>query len=310
MAMDTPPFGDLSMAAGIALPGRPADPTDGESVYHNFVGPRFFETMGIPILAGRDIEPIDDERAPRRVVISERVARRYFSGDPLGRQILVGQAAATIVGIVKDVKYASLRAAAPLMIYRPSRQEANAPAHTFLIRTSSTTAEALTPMLHAEVRRAAPALPAPAVVSLDDQVAAVLVEERMLATVSSAIGVIVALLAAIGIYSTVASVVARRQREIGMRMALGASPRQVGRMVVGDAFRTAGVGLAIGVPGALFAGWAARGVLADVLFELSPTDPLILWSAAMAIVLITSLAAYVPARRAARIDPVAAIKHE
>ena len=129
--------------AGIAVPGRPADPDDAPPVYHNFVGPRFFETMGIPVLAGRDFQLGDDERAPRCVVISESVARRYFPGDdPLGRQILVREEApASIVGVVKDVRYASLRADAPLMIYRPYRQEASAPADAFLIRTSSATAE-------------------------------------------------------------------------------------------------------------------------------------------------------------------------
>jgi predicted permease len=315
MSMDTPPAGELSMCSGIEVPGRPADREDAPPVCRNFVGPRFFETMGIPVLAGRDFEVGDDERAQQRVVISESVARRYFGGeDPLGRQILVREprtrVSASIVAVVKDVRYTSLRADAPLMIYRPYRQETGAPANTFLIRTSAVTAEALTPFLRAEVRAAAPALPPPSVVSLEDRVAAVLVEERMLAALSSAIGVLAAILAAIGIYSTVASAVARRQREIGIRMALGALPGQVARMVVSEAFGIVAAGLAIGVPAALAAALAARGVLAGVLFELSPVDPLILSSSAVAILLIASLAAYVPARRASRIDPVAAVKYE
>ena len=211
---------------------------------------------------------------------------------------------------MKDVRYASLRADAPLMIYRPYRQETSAPADTFLIRTSSANAETLTPFLHAEVRAAAPALPPPSVVSLEDRVAAVLVEERMLAALSSAIGVLAAILAAIGIYSTVAAAVARRQREIGIRMALGALPGQVARMVVSEAFGIVAGGLAIGVPAAIATVLAARAVLAGVLFELSPMDPLIMSSSAVAILLIASLAAYVPARRASRIDPVAAVKYE
>jgi predicted permease len=317
MSMDTPPLGDLSMSAGIAIPGRPADPDDAPPVYHNFVGPRFFETMGISVLAGRGFEPADDERAPKRVVISESVARRYFRGeDPLGREVLVGgpyttgDGTASIVGVVKDVRYTSLRANAPLMIYRASRQETSAPANTFLIRTSSASPEALTALLSAEIRAAAPALPPPSVVRLEDQVAAVLVEERMLAALSSAIGVLAAILAAVGIYSTVASAVARRQREIGIRMALGAVPRQVARIVVGDAFRLVGSGLAVGIPAALAAALAARSLLAGVLFELSPTDPLILLGSTGAILLIASIAAYAPARRAARIDPVASLKYE
>jgi predicted permease len=319
MSMDSP-GDDLSMGAGMAVPGRPADPADAPQVYHNFVGPRFFETMGIPIVAGRDFAVSDDERAPKSVVVSESVAQRYFGKeDPLGRQIVVGDpqcqkcpapAAASIVGVVKDVRYASLRADAPLMLYRPYRQATSAPADTFLIQTSSATAEALTPLLRAEVRASAPALPPPSVVSLEDQVAAVLVEERMLAALSSAIGVLAAILATIGIYSIVASAVARRQREIGIRMALGALPDQVARMVVTEAFGIVTGGLAIGIPAAIATGLAARAILAGVLFELSPIDPLILSSSAVAILLIASLAAYVPARRASRIDPVAAVKYE
>jgi predicted permease len=311
MTMDTPLGGELSMAAGMGVPSRAADPDDAPPVYHNFVGPRFFETMGIPVLAGRDLQSGDDERAPKRVVISESVARRYFPGDdPLGRQVLLRGVPASIVGVVKDVRYSSLRTAAPLMIYRPYRQEASAPADAFLLRTSSATAAALSPLVRAEVRAAAPALPPPSVGNLEDRVAAVLVEERMLAALSSAIGALAAILAAIGIYSTVASAVARRQREIGIRMALGAVPGQVARMVVGEAFGIVAGGLALGIPAAMAVALAARSRLAGVLFELSPTDPRILVSATATILLIASLAAYVPARRASRIDPVAAVKYE
>jgi predicted permease len=317
MSMDTPPAGELSMCGGIAVPGRPAGRDYDPPVCQNFVGPRFFETMGIPVMAGRDFALGDDERAPQCVVISESVARRYFRGEnPLGRQLLVGGAIprtrvpASIVGVVKDVRYTSLRSDAPMMIYRPYRQDSGAPANTFLIRTSSGTSEALTPLLHAAIRTAAPALPPPSVVRLEDLVAGVLVEERMLAALSSAIGVLATILAAIGIYSTVASAVARRQREIGIRMALGALPGQVARMVASEAFGMVASGLAIGIPAAIATALAARAVLAGVLFELSPTDPLILSSSAIAILTIASLAAYLPARRASRIDPVAAVKYE
>ncbi|MGH9371286.1 MAG: FtsX-like permease family protein [Vicinamibacterales bacterium] len=195
------------------------------------------------------------------------------------------------------------------MIYRPYLQETGAPANTFLIRTSMT-AEALTPFLRAEIRAAAPALPPPSIVSLEDRVAAVLVEERMLAALSTAIGALAAILAAIGIYSTVAAAVARRQREIGIRMALGALPGQVARMVVSEAFGIVAGGLVIGVPATIATALAARAVLSGVLFELSPMDPVILSGSTVAILLMASLAAYVPARRASRVDPVAALKYE
>jgi putative ABC transport system permease protein len=314
--MDTPPAGELSMCGGIEIPGRPV-PEDAPPVCLNFAGPRFFETMGIPVLAGRDFQSGDDAHAQQRVVISESVARRYFGDDdPLGRQILAGGAVpgtrvpASIIGVVKDVRYTSLRAEPPLMIYRPSRQESSAPADTLLIRTSPLAADALMPLLRAEIRAAAPGLPPPTVVRLEDRVAAALVEERMLATLSATIGVLTALLAAMGIYSTAAAAVARRRSEIGIRMALGARPGEVARMVVGEAFAVVGVGLAIGLPAAIAAALAGRALLAGVLFQLSPTDPLNLFSVAIAVLVIAPLAAYAPARRASRIDPLAAIKHQ
>jgi predicted permease len=312
MTMDTPLGGDPSMSGtGITVLGRPADTEEVPRVYHNLVGPRFFETMGIPVLAGRDFEAGDDERASKVVVVSESVARRYFrGGDPLGRQILFRDVPASIVGVVKDVRYTSLRADAPLVTYRPYKQETMAPADTFVIRTSSASPEALIPSLRAELHALAPSLPPPSVVSLEDQVAAAMVQERMLAALSGAIGLLAAMLAAIGIYSTVAATVARRQREIGVRMAMGALPGQVARMMVADTFGIVAGGMVIGAAAALVAGQAARGVLAGVLFELSPTDPVILSGATAAILFIASLAAYVPARRASRIDPVAAIKYE
>jgi predicted permease len=310
--MDTPLGGEPSMSGtGLSLPGRPAEGEDAPRVFHNLVGPRFFETMGISVLAGRDFGPSDDERALKCVIVSESVARRYFPGeDPLGRQILFRGVAASIVGVVRDVRYTSLRDDPPLVTYRPYRQEPGAPANTFLIRASSGGVEALTPLLQAQARAAASSLPPPSVVSLSDQVAAGLLEERLLAALSSALGVLAAILAAIGIHSTVASVVARRQREIGIRMALGAVPGQVARMVVSETFWIVGGGLASGMALALAAARASHRVLAGVLFELSPADPIILVSAVLSILLIAAVAAYMPARRASRIDPVAAIKYE
>jgi predicted permease len=312
LTMDTPLGGEPSMSGtGISLPGRPADTDDAPRVFHNFVGPRFFETMGIRIAAGREFAPGDDERAPKRVIVSESLARRYFHGqDPLGRQILFGGVPATIVGIASDVRYTSLRTDPPLVTYRPYRQDPGAPANTFLVRAGSARVEPLKPALDAQVRAAAPTLPPPSVVSLSDQLAAVLVEERLLAALSSVLGLLAAILAAIGIYGLVASVVARRQREIGIRVALGAVPGQVARMVVWETFWIVGGGLTTGIVLAVGAALAARSLLAGVLFELSPADPLILSSVVLSILLLAALAAYLPARRASQVDPVAAVRYE
>jgi predicted permease len=310
LSMDTPLGGEMSMAAGLSVPGQAMDPTSAPPVYHNFVGPRFFETMGIPVLTGRDFDERDDIRTQVVVAISESVSRRYFEGrDPLGSQVLFKDTPATIVGVVKDVRYTSLRTDAPMVLYRPYRQESNSPANTFLIRTSSSLA-VLAPLLQTEIRAAAPAIAIPSVVSLDDQVAASLLDERMLAFLSSALGVLATVLAAIGIYGTAAGAVARRRREIGIRMALGARPGQVVSLVTGETFRVVAVGLAVGVPAALVAGWASRGILTGVLFQLTPTDPLVMSSATVGILLVGLLSAYLPARRASQIDPVAVVRQQ
>jgi predicted permease len=312
MTMDTPLGGEPSMiSAGIRVAGRPADLAPAPTVYSNIVGPRFFETMGIPVLSGRDFDVGDDERAPRRVIVSDGVVRRYFAGeDPIGRAIVFGDVEASIIGVVRDIRFTSLRAEPPLITYYAARQETRTAASTFLIRTSADAAAAVMPQLRAEVQAAAPALPPPSVVRLDDRVAAGLREERMLASLSSALGVLASLLAAIGIYSTVASSVVRRQREIAVRMALGAVPRQVAGLVVAEAFGIVAIGLAIGIPIALAAAVAGRSVVAGLLFELSPADPLVMTSAAVTIVILAAIAAYVPAHRASRVDPVAALKYE
>ena len=143
---------------------------------------------------------------------------------------------------------------------------------------------------------------------MEDQVAAALFEERMLAALSSAFGALAAILAAIGIHSMSASLVARRRREIGIRMALGAAPNQLTRMVIRDMSAVVGWGLAIGVPASVAAGVAARSLLARALFEVTSTDPFILVTSVLSILLIASLAAYAPAHRAAQIDPIISIK--
>jgi ABC-type antimicrobial peptide transport system permease subunit len=245
------------------------------------------------------------------VIVSESVARRYFRDEnPLGRQILFRKQASTIVGVVKDIRYASLRAEAPLVTYHPARQESDTPATTFLLRTSSASAETLSPFLREAVRAVAPALPAPSVVSLDDRVAGGLRNERVLAALSGGIAMLAAVLAAIGIHGTIAAAVARRQREIGVRIALGAVPAEVARMVVADTFRTVAGGLAIGVPAALVGALVAPRVLTDVLFDLSPADPTTLCGTVVAILLIAVVASYLPARHASRMNPVAAINAE
>jgi predicted permease len=308
-AMDAPPATEMSMTSSIAVPGRPAEGEQAPPVHFNFVSPGFFKTMGIELTAGRDFEERDAARLSNRVIVSENLARRYFrSEDPLGRDVLVRGQVATIVGVARNVRYTSLRAEAPMVAYLPAMPAA-AHTRTFLIRTSGAST-ALAPLLQQEVRKARPGAPPATIQSVEDQVAGAMIEERMLAALSGAIGVLAAVLASVGIYATLAATVARRRREIGLRMALGARPGQVSSMIVREVALMCAAGLAIGIPAAIAAGRAAAGLLDRFLFELAPGDPLILTAASAAILGIALLAAYVPARRAARIDPLAAVKYE
>jgi len=309
-SMDTPLGGEMSMSAGLVIPGRPPEPDDGPQVFHNIVGPRFFETMGIPVVAGRDFSASDDEPAERSIVISESVARRYWpDADPLGRQISLSGAPATIVGVVKDVRYTSLRRDPSLVVYRSSAQEPRMSVETFLIRTSLSQA-AVTAAVQGEVRATTRLLPPPDVTSLRDQIAGALVNERLLAMLSTAVGGCAVILAAVGIYSAVAAVVGRRRREIGIRLALGAKPRQVVRLVVSDASVVVVAGLVSGVLLVLATQPWTSDILASVLFDLSPASPAILGGVTATIAAVAALAAFGPARRALKTDLVAVMKPE
>jgi len=317
LSVDTPLQGELSYGSTISVPGQPPAADDAPPVYHNHVGPRFFETLRIPLVAGRDFTERDNEAAASVVVISESVARQYFrGGDALGKQIVLGtatsprgQVPATVVGVAKDVRFTTLRDAGPQMVYRPYLQSKSIGALTFCIRTDDEP-ERLMSLLEREVRAVIPDRPIFQVRPLAEQVNAALVEERTLAALSGFFGVTAAVLACVGLYGTVAHSVARRTREIGIRIALGAQPGRVARMVLRESFALVGWGLAVGVPAAMAAAYASSSLIADLLFELKPTDPSALTLAAAGVLIVSGFAAFVPAHRAARVDPISALRAE
>jgi predicted permease len=313
LTMDTP-LGGLSYGAGISIPGRSAEGLqgdDGPQVYHNHVGSRFFETLGIPVVSGRDFDARDDERAPQRVVIGESVARRYFSGiNPLGREILIGGTRAEIIGVAKDVRYSSLREPAAQMIYRPYHQQpAGVNEMTFCLRASMHR-ERLTPFLRREVRAVSRDLPVASIRTLDEQVDATLVEERILAMLSSCFGALAVILASIGLYGTLAYAVVQCTREIGIRMALGADPRHMSRLLLGEALWLVAGGLTLGVAASWVVARLASNLLSGLLFELKPNDPLTIAISTLPILAAAILASYLPARRAARVDPMVTLRDE
>jgi predicted permease len=292
-------------------------PEDRRRVQLNIVAPRYFETLSTPLVAGRDFEPADADR-PRVAIINEAMAQYYFgTSSPLGRQFTVeGQSRPLeIVGVVGDAKYNDLHETPPRTFYMNALQGYGGDP-TFLLRTNVPPTSIV-----GDVRRVIAALmPSVAVArvgTLGAQMDASILPERLMAMLSTLFGVLAALLVAIGLYGVLAHTVTRRTNELGLRIALGASSRDVTRIVLTSAVRFVCAGLVIGAPIAYWAGDYAANVLAivtaaqadaPVTLPIDRTGPLVL--AAVAMLVVALVASYVPVRRATTVDPMVALRYE
>jgi predicted permease len=306
LSMDTP-LGGVSYTSGASLPGSTAQQSDALQVNVNSVGPRFFETMGIPLLRGRELGPRDDDRGPRVAVISESVALNLFRGrSALGEHINIDQSSMEIVGVTKDTRYHSLREPAQPMVYRPYLQMRKTWEELFFgIRTTGDP-DAITALVRRELHNAAPDVPVFSLSTLEKQVDATLVQERMVSTLSAWFGGFALLLASIGLYGRLAYAVVERTREIGIRLALGARRTVVMWAILREVIALVLCGLAIGLPLAIASARAIR----SLLYGLPPFDPSTLSAVAVTILGVAALAGYVPAFRASRVDPMVALRYE
>src|ERR1035437_2808075 len=276
-----------------------------------FISPRFFDTMGIPVLLGRDFTIQDDKGTPKVAIVNEKFARRYFGGaNAIGRHVGNGGNPGTktdieIVGVAKDTKYESMRDVIPYEMYLPYRQVEFVVGMTAYLRTEADS-ENMFSLLRRTVREVDSNVPVFRMRTLEQQVDKSLMSERLLATLSAIFGCLATLLAAVGLYGVMAYMVARRTREIGIRMALGASGGSVVWLVMREVLLLAVVGLAIGLPSA----WALTRLVETQLFGIQPADPPTMTVAAIGIVAVAALAGYFPARRATGIGPVRALRWE
>ena len=294
--------------SSISVQGSAQEPSD--VVYVNLVGASFFETMEMPILAGRSLNPRDDERAPKVAVINQTMARKYFGEDnPIGKRFGFGGDPAEagkieVVGVVRDAKYTSLRGETPPTAYTPYLQE-NPGQMNFEVRTAGDAAAMISSIRDA-VREVDSNLPLFDVKTQRKQAEESLAQERLFATLSGFFGVLALLLACVGLYGVMSYGVARRTNEIGIRMALGATTLRITRMVMRETMWVVVIGVVIGLSAAV----ASTRLIKSMLFGLAPTDPLTISVAALLLIAVAALAGYIPARRAARVDPMIALRYE
>jgi predicted permease len=276
------------------------------------VGDRYFETFRIPLLAGRSFTPADTETSPRVAVVNQALARAYFANqNPIGKTFATSDMKQNklvyrIVGVSADTRYASLREPPPPVFYLDYRQAPEVDwGMTFAVRTSAPR-QTIAPALRRAVQAVDRNLPLVDVRTQQEQIDQLLTNERIFADLTVAFGVLALVLASIGIYGILAYSVSRRTNEIGIRMALGARADQVMRMVLGEAGWMTVIGIVAGIGAAL----ALGRVITSLLYGLKAWDPATLAGAAGVLLLVALAASWLPARRAARIDPMKALRHE
>ena len=287
------------------IEGYTPQPGEDIVVFYGMIAPHYFETMGIPIVAGRPIDERDRADAAPVVVINETMARRYWSGrDPIGARLRTSQEWTTVVGVAADGKYATLSESPKAMMYYPIQQiyRPNAVLH---VATSGPAEPAIEPVRRA-VAGLAPDLALYDVRTLEEHLRMSIAIPRLAAVLLGIFGGLALVLAAIGLYGVIAFVVGQRTREIGVRMALGADRGGILRQVLGQGARLAAFGLIAGIALAML----AAPLLASLLVRVSPTDVLT-YSATAALLFGVALAAsWFPARRAAGVDPIEALRTE
>jgi len=306
------PISGAGAASFVTVEGYPEKPEDRRRVSINWVAPKYFETLETPLLAGRDFD-FQDRRGPRVAIINQAMARYYFgTGDPIGKHFTIDRdwkgfgddMPFEIVGVVGDAKYYEIREDTHRTIYLNAFQDGNV-SSKFALRTN-VEPTAVAPEVRRTVRELLKTVSVERLITLDDQVDASIVPERVIATLSGVLGALGSLLTAIGLYGLLAYTVARRINEIGIRMALGASRGDVRRMVLGDALGMVSAGLVIGAPVAFW----GKSFVASLIEDLPVKSMVPIVFGAVAMIAVALLAAYVPARRAARVDPMVALRHE
>jgi len=301
--------GTAMYVAGRVYPkGRDSYVEGRDSINRVVVGLDYFDTMGIPLVAGRVFTERDGQKAPGVAIINEAAARKFFPNEnPLGRRFgtsLDDDPDIEIVGVLRDVRYNDLRQAPPATMYMPHLQD-NPEDLAFTIRTAGDPADLMSAFRTA-ASNADPSVP---VITVQTQLSTLeqrYAQEKVLAQAYALFGSIALFVAAIGLFGLMSYNVSRRTREIGIRVAMGAQSKEVLGMVLRESMLLVAVGMTIGLAAAL----AAGRLVASQLFGLEPTDPATVGLAVTVMLVVSAAAGYLPARRAARVDPMIALRYE
>jgi predicted permease len=293
----------------ISVAGSPAPSGGPMAVNINGLAPNFFGVMEVPILVGRSFDEHDHGTAPRVAIVNQRFARQLFGDqNPIGRRLdfaatpTAAASQTTIIGIVSDLKYTGLREAVPPTVYLPAPQMVEGTAN-YYVRAVADPA-ALGSAIRAAVRQIDRTLPVIDLRTEEEQVRRLTAQEALFARLSGFFGVVTLILACVGLYGLMSHLVLRRTGEIGLRMALGARPARVLRMILGESFALVALGLMLGVATA----FAASRLIESMLFGLSTADPLTYGSVVSLVIAVALLASLLPAFRAARVDPMTALR--
>jgi predicted permease len=290
--------------SSIGVPGSTV-PAREQSTSIQIVSPGFLPTMEIPILLGRNVSERDTVNSAPVAVVNERFARTYF-GDatPIGRTFTLRERAIEIIGVARDARYDSLRAPIPTTVYLPFGQEISGQA-SFAIRAVGDPS-ALAPAIRSVVREVDANLPLFELRTQEEQITRLVRQERMFATLTTFFGALALLLTCVGLYGLLAHQVTSRTREIGIRMALGAQLRSIMSLVLGEGLRLSALGVVLGIGASV----ALTRLVSSVMFGVQPHDPLSLIAAGALLLSVAALACWLPARRAARVDPMKALRAE
>jgi predicted permease len=314
-ASEVPALTDSTWSSTVVIEGYKSKEGEDMNPSVNGIGPKYFATMGVPMIVGREFTERDTASAPKVAIINETMAKKYWADAPsaIGRRFGFGRDRTSmieIVGVVRDAKHATLREEIPRFVYVPYMQNDEVSGLTFYVRTSGAP-ERMVPALRQAVRAIDPAIPVYDVKTMDVQARESLFIDRILSGLSLSFGGLATLLAAVGLYGVMSYAVARRTREIGIRMALGAGRRRVLALVLSEVGLMAVGGIILGLAAAAALLKLLGSELAErLLFGLSPADPATITASTAILALVALLAGYVPARRATTIDPMRALRSE